>query len=137
MVSACDSNLFLDVLDGTAEEQLIARMALDRAADHGKVIISAICYAELAPRFGSAAKLDAFLQLFRVTLSHIDARSAFLAGQYYKAYRSRGGTRARILADFLIAAHARLNADRIMTRDDRFFGDRFPGLAAIAPKDVV
>ena len=46
----------------------------------------------------------------------------------------RGGARRdRIVADFLIGAHARLQADRLLTRDRGFFRDSFDGLEVIDP----
>ncbi len=42
--------------------------------------------------------------------------------------RSGGGSPKRLLADFIIASHALLSADRLMTRDaDRYYQD-FPSL---------
>jgi hypothetical protein len=45
-----------------------------------------------------------------------------------RVYKLRGGTRTRILADFLLAARAQLDSDHLLTRDDRFFTDAFPNL---------
>jgi len=114
----------------------ISFRALSRAADEGQVIISTIGYAELAGGFGSSDDMKSFIARLGIILVNVDEATAFLAGQFYKEYRLRGGTRVRILPDFLIAAHAQIHADRILTRDHRFFGNSFPSLKAVAPEDL-
>jgi len=43
--------------------------------------------------------------------------AAFLAGQAFVRYKRRGGTKKRILADFLIGAHATVAGMGIISRD--------------------
>jgi predicted nucleic acid-binding protein len=45
--------------------------------------------------------------------------------------RSGGGSTKRFPADFIIAAHAQLKADRLMTRDGRRYSLDFPNLRLI------
>jgi predicted nucleic acid-binding protein len=45
--------------------------------------------------------------------------------------RSGGGSARRFPADFIIAAHAQLRADRLMTRDARRYALDFPNLRLI------
>jgi predicted nucleic acid-binding protein len=92
---------------------------------------SAICYAEVARRFTDPAELEELLAALACGVNPVDRKTAFLAGRYFEQYRSRGGPRDRILADFVIAADAVLKADRLLTRDRRFFGEQFPGLTAV------
>ncbi len=136
MITAVDSNVFLDLIVGSAQEELEAREALGLASRQGLMVISTVIYAELAGRFPERSDLNAFLQGWHCAVEPLDAATAHLAGAYFKEYRRRGGDRTRILPDFLIAAHAELNADRILTRDGRFFGESFPGLVAVTPKDM-
>jgi predicted nucleic acid-binding protein len=56
-----------------------------------------------------------------------------LAATSFAAYairrrRSGGGSPKRLPADFLIAAHALLKADRLMTRDASRYTQDFPNL---------
>ena len=60
--------------------------------------------------------------------------AAMRAGHMNKRFRSRGGRRERVVADFLIGAHALLQCDGLITRDDAFFRDYFKGLKLIVPK---
>jgi predicted nucleic acid-binding protein len=50
-----------------------------------------------------------------------------------RRYRQRGGTRSRAVPDFLIGAHALLQCDGLITRDDSFYRDYFKGLKLIVP----
>ena len=51
-----------------------------------------------------------------------------------RRYRHRGGGRDRMVADFLIGAHALMQCSALITRDAGFFRDYFKGLKVIVPK---
>jgi len=64
----------------------------------------------------------------------ITTESAALAGRLWRSYRARGGRRgARVVADLLIGAHARLQADLLLTRDRGFYGECVSGLRMVDP----
>ena len=56
------------------------------------------------------------------------------AGEMQRRYRQRGGRRDRTAPDFLVGAHALLQCNALITRDDGFFRDYFKGLKIIVPK---
>jgi hypothetical protein len=121
---------------GTPAQSGRSAAALRAAKLAGPVSVSILVYAEIASNFASRARADDFLHLLNCRVETIDESTAFLAGQFFQRYRSRGGGRVRILPDFLIAVHAQLHADRILTRDKRFFGETFPKLRAVSPEDL-
>jgi predicted nucleic acid-binding protein len=137
MITAVDANVILDTLTGSPNEISLAHAALRAAQADGGIVTSAVCYAEVAQRFQAKAKADDFFALLGCNIEPLDEDTAFLAGQFARQYRLRGGNRTRILPDFLIAAHAQLRADRILTRDKRFFKDTFPKLNAVSLEDIV
>jgi predicted nucleic acid-binding protein len=136
MITAVDANVLLDLLAGTLQEVQRSDAALTAARRSGGLSVSMVCYAEVSRNFASVKETDEFFSLLSCRVDKIEEDAAFLAGQFFEQYKKRGGTRSRILPDFLIAAHAQLNADRILTRDTRFFGPNFPRLKAVSPADL-
>jgi hypothetical protein len=59
--------------------------------------------------------------------------AASFAGELWGQYRARGGDRKRVIADFLIAAHAKIQCDRLLTRDRGFRRDYFGDIAIVDP----
>jgi hypothetical protein len=137
MVTAIDANIFLDLLTGSFADVKGAHAALAAAKKSGSLVVSMVCYAEISRNFSSTDETDEFFALLSCRVDKIEQNAAFLAGQFFEQYKRRGGTRTRILPDFLIAAHAQLNADRILSRDTRFFGPNFPRLKAVSPADLI
>ncbi|MDE0393490.1 MAG: type II toxin-antitoxin system VapC family toxin, partial [Gammaproteobacteria bacterium] len=99
----------------------------------GAIVICDIVYAELAPAFPDRAALDDALSRINVTVSPLDASIAYDAGRRWLRYRRAGGTRNRIITDFLIGAHAVAAAERFLTRDRGFYRTYFPELAGRVP----
>ena len=137
MITAVDANVVLDILTGSPKEIENAQSAMRVAKKSGAVIISAVAYAEVAAQFTSKARADDFFLLLDCKVESLEGDAAFVAGHFFDEYIQRGGKRTRILPDFLIAAHAQLHADRILTRDSRFFGSNFPKLRAVSPSNLV
>ena len=128
MISAVDTNVLLDVLNSRSPYHAQSREWLRSAYDDGAVLVCDVVYAELVPAFGTRALLDASLREVSAMVSPIDTSIAFEAGVRWMRYRQAGGPRARIMADFLIGAHALAAADSFLTRDRGFYGTYFPEL---------
>ena len=128
MITAVDTNIVLDVLLQDEVYGPQSREWLRAAYAHGSIVVSEIVYAELAPAVEDRETLDDSLRALNVEVSSIDAAIAWEAGTRWGRYRRAGGPRQRILADFLIGAHAAAMADALLTRDQRFFSNYFPEL---------
>lgn len=134
MKTAVDTNILLDIQSAsTPEHEYRSYLALRKCLEQGQVVASVVVYAELSADFPSRRELDKFLAAMEVEVELISTEAAFFAGQTFALYKSSGGTRQRILADFLIAGHAARQAGRLLSRDRGFYRKYFRGLAVVEP----
>ncbi|MCS7338439.1 MAG: hypothetical protein NZ739_09425 [Verrucomicrobiae bacterium] len=84
------------------------------------------------PTIGEAQN-EEFLSDWQITFVPSSLESAALAGQMFRRYLERGGKRGRVVADFLIAAHAQIHADGLLARDRGYYRDYFRELKLYDP----
>jgi predicted nucleic acid-binding protein len=133
MITAIDTNVLLDVLIPNEDFFDLSAAALQTSADNGSLVICDLVYAELCVHFSLQEDCDAFLQSNGITIQSITREANFLASRAWRTYRQQGGKRNRILADFLIGAHAQRQASRLLSRDRGFYQKLFPSLAVYDP----
>ena len=131
MTTAVDTNVLLDLFEGDPIHGPQSREWIRAARGRGDVVICAVVYAELVLNFDSKDELDEALADLEVQLSPIDKNIAYEAGLRWQRYRRSGGTRVRLLPDFLIGAHALATADNFLTRDEGFYRSYFPELKGL------
>ena len=128
MITAVDTNVLLDAFLPDDRFGPQSRDLLEAAYNAGGIIVCDVVYAELVPGFRDRAALDGALRAVNAQLSPLDTSIAWEAGVRWRRYRRAGGPRVRILADFLIGAHALAVADVFLTRDRGFYDTYFPDL---------
>lgn len=130
MRSAIDTSvLFAIFADEPSAEAWMKNLIAARR--EGQLVICEIVYAELAPAFSTSRELDAALFKLGVSYDEISKETAFAAGKIFLKYRSAGGPRKTIIPDFLIAAHASLQADRLLAADRGYARQYFPSLKIV------
>jgi len=138
MTTAVDTNVVIALWDKDPGLSLAAQNALESAFNRGTLVAAAPVFAEL---MAAPGRSEAFVELFcEETGIAIDWQLGEQvwrsAGRAFRAYVERRrkqrdiGTR-RILADFLIGAHAAANGYRLLTLDDRLYRTSFPALAIV------
>jgi len=128
MITSVDTSVLLDVFASGSPYHSQSQAWLIAAHDRGAILVCDVVYAELVPAFGSRSLLDGALREINAAVSPIDTAIAYEAGLRWARYRQAGGPRERIIADFLIGAHAIANADTFLTRDQGFYSTYFPEL---------
>ena len=131
MITAVDTSVLLDVFLPDDKHGPRSREWLRNAYDRGAILVCDVVYAELVPAFQNRASLEDALKRISVTISPINTAFAYEAGARWLQYRRAGGRRNRIIADFLIGAHAVATADAFLTRDRGFYATYYPELKGL------
>lgn len=133
MIVAVDTNVLLDVYGADPQFGPRSKEALQQCLAEGRLVACEAVWAEVASSFPSQrGALDALSRL-GVELVPMGAEAALAAGSAFKVYRARGGARQRVVADFLIGAHALVHADQLLTRDRGFYRSYFRKLRVLDP----
>ncbi len=134
MRTAVDTSVLLDVLGADRRFGERSREALRTAYNAGALVVCEIVWAEVRAHFSSDEDCGESLDLLGIQFDPISADAANLAGQLWRQHRgSRPPARDRLIPDFLIGAHARMQSDGLLTRDRGFYRRYFSGLRLIDP----
>jgi predicted nucleic acid-binding protein len=135
MTTAIDTNVVIALWDKDPTLSSAAQTALEAAFHRGSLVVAAPVFAEL---IAAPGRTETFVSsFFEETGIAIDWdlgepvwRSAGRAFQSYAARRrkQRDPGARRILADFLIGAHAHTRGYRLLTLDEHLYKAAFPTL---------
>jgi hypothetical protein len=115
-----DTNILLDVIGADAQFGERSKNCLARCAIDGILVINPVIYAEVGANISSIEELDELLPRSLFRRDPMPWEASYLAGRALHRYRSRGGSRNRVLADFLIGAHATVTGMNLITRDSGY-----------------
>ena len=116
MISAIDTSILIDLIQ--KEEKAIQLLA--NAAQEGKLIICEIVYSELCAGM-TQQMIDQFLKDYIIEFFPTDKKALALAGQLWREHILNQGRGGHVIADFLIGAHAKIHADRLLSSDRGFY----------------
>ena len=139
---AVDSSVLIDLL-GDAPGADAAEAALRLALSSGPVVLCDVVLSEVTAGLGHGSEVMDALEEMGLGFLAIDQRAAIRAGEMQRKFKQRLSDRGagtavaaasmRAMPDFLVGAHAMLQCDGLITRDQGFFRDYFKGLKVIVP----
>ena len=135
MTTAIDTNVVIALWDKDATLSRAAETALETAFARGNLVVAGPVFAELIAAPGRTEKfVSSFLDETGIGVDWDLGESVWRsAGRAFQSYAERrrkqhdSGAR-RILADFLIGAHAHIRSYRLLTLDERLYRAAFPTL---------
>ena len=157
MIKAIDTNILLDILIPNSAYLTSSLDCLLNVDKEDELIISSIVFAELGTQFLSFDDLVGFLKQTGIKMIPLNEKSLFEASKAWKTYTANrkdeifcpscgnkhniicpscGETisfRQHILSDFLIGAHAKMQAEQLITRDRGFYRKYFQGINILQP----
>jgi predicted nucleic acid-binding protein len=137
MRTALDTNILSPIWSAAPSAGTIAAQ-LSKVRAEGALVISAPVFVELSavPGLNVQTVRKALAETSIAIDFDLNEDVWMLAAASFASYatrrrRSGGGSPKRLLPDFVIASHAMLQADRLMTRDASRYAQDFPNLRII------
>jgi predicted nucleic acid-binding protein len=139
MTTALDTNIIIALWDPNPALSSAAQNALDEAMEFGALVASApVCVELMAYRGRSGESIEAFFRDTAIAIDwNLSAGVWQSAGRAFRAFSERGKSHRqppprRILADFVIGAHADENGYRLLTLDKGLYMVAFPKLRIVS-----
>ena len=133
MITAVDTSVLIDVFGADPRFGAASADALRLCLNEGALVACDVVWGETRAAFPSEQGFAQSLGALGVAYSALAEPAATMAGGAWKKYRAAGGRRERVMADFLIGAHAATQCDRLLTRDRGYYRKYFSGLVILDP----
>lgn len=133
MTTLFDTNDIIAVLNPEEPHYEWAVAQLEICKANGPVLVSDVVYSELSVGMASKDDLDAAMIDLGFERLPANDHALFNAGQAYKLYKSRKGTKTNVLPDFFIGAAAAAEGMPLVTANPKDFAGYFPDVQLLVP----
>ena len=133
MITAVDTSVLIDVFGADPRFGAASANALRLCLNEGALVACDVVWSETRAAFPAEQAFSQALGALGVGYSAPTEAAAAMAGVAWRKYRAAGGKRDRVMADFLIGAHAATQCDRLLTRDRGYYKKYFSGLVILGP----
>jgi predicted nucleic acid-binding protein len=133
VITAVDTVALIAIDRGEPDAEAWLERLADARGEGGLVICDVV-----AAEFYSAVMNDrdflATLADLGIEFSPASREASCVAGRIFRSYRDAGGPRNHLIPDFLVAAHAMVDCDRLATADRGYLRRYFPALPIVTPE---
>lgn len=130
MITAVDSSVLFAILKNEPRAEQWMDLLVRNAA-LGELCICEVVAAEVGAYFGSAKSFHETLEKLTISLDHLTLNACYHAGHIFRQYREEGGKRTALIPDFLVGAHATIQADCLLAADRGYLKRYFSKLKVI------
>jgi predicted nucleic acid-binding protein len=132
VITAVDTSVLISLYKGESGSEIWLEV-LHAQSKLGRLIVCEVVVAEVAALFHDDKESVAFFRDLGIEYEPMQPPAAILTGRIFQAYRRAGGPREHLVPDFLIGAHALLQAEQLAASDRGYLRRYFPKLRVIAP----
>jgi predicted nucleic acid-binding protein len=128
-----DSCIIIDLANPNSAWFEWSATMLEKLDQNNSMVINPIIYAECSVAYQSIEEVEALFECLGFAIKPIPKEALFLAGKAFLQYKKRKGSKANVLPDFFIGAHAAVSGYGLVTRDQGRFDTYFPSIGLIMP----
>jgi predicted nucleic acid-binding protein len=132
MITSVDTSVLIAIARHESDAEAWVDVLVE-AHGRGELVICDVVVAEYFAVLLDEDKFRESVAALGLSFSATSLESARLAGSIFKQYRREGGPREHLLPDFLIGAHAQIQANRIAAIDRGYLRRYFPRLRVLKP----